>query len=753
MIRVDRNKQEMPKTLNSPRVLDQLSALERFYSLPDEERFQSKVPGSLPGPTRSMVSSALLSLFDGKCAYCESRISATPSGTNVDHFRPTRNARGKDNEASEQHYWWLSIEWRNLYACCRECNNYKRNNFPVVGNRANIGTRYDEVIAIENQLLIDPCNEDPEEEFLYLASGEILNRTERGEVTIQILQLNRKDLIYDRRAELEHLYNKWQNIIRYWENNKKLVNEYLKEWEGIVTSKTGEPFLGMKRYFIKSFLDLDEEIKDYFYSRSFEMPAKEGKQEPHWGPTKLDTLKIIPLDDFVSGFQSDVLKKSTEEEEDKIDISTYKNVFLEKLVIENFKCFENFSIPLDKGEKSVDSSQSWVALLGENGVGKSSILQLIALCLTDEEYLRKLDIKPYSELLLNPDKEAKIELYLVGKKEPIRVDISTNSIRTSNKKPLAVVLGYGSTRLPENSKIKKEKGSGAVRIQNLFDSTCALVNVEEWVSKLNDKDFARVAGALKDLIETDRKFRVKRTEPDEKGNRRLVVNNGEQDLSFKNLSDGYRTIITLAADIMEKFMKQGELLEFNAAEGIVLIDELGTHLHPRWKMRVVKKLRMTFKYLQFIVSTHEPLCIVGMRDKEVTVIKRDNENKIVYNNDLPSPEGFSVEQILTSEFFGLQSTVDPDLEEEFDEYYRLLAKKKSSALNPEEENRMVELQLSVKKLNHMGKTLRDDLAYHAIDELLAEKKAGLLKINSDDLRPEAVKRVKLIWEELKKNDL
>ena len=62
--------------------------------------------------------------------------------------------------------------------------------------------------------------------------------------------------------------------------------------------------------------------------------------------------------------------------------------------------------------------------------------------------------------------------------------------------------------------------------------------------------------------------------------------------------------------------------------------------------------------VQFISSTHDPLCLRGMKDGEVRVLYRSGENTIEVLHDLPPISTLRIEQILTSEYFGLSSTED-----------------------------------------------------------------------------------------------
>ena len=178
---------------------------------------------------------------------------------------------------------------------------------------------------------------------------------------------------------------------------------------------------------------------------------------------------------------------------------------------------------------------------------------------------------------------------------------------------------------------------------------------------------------------------------------------------------------------METFV--GEMTSFDLVEGMVIIDEIGTHLHPRWRMEVVERLRRAFPKIQFVVTTHEPLCLRGLRDGETVVLTKDSENEIIALTDLPDPSELRVDQILTSDFFGLKSTIDPSTEKLFDEYYSLLAIDDDKKTE-EQKNRLLSLSVSIPKIKHLGDNLRDEIICYVVDELLAKKnEKGRTKIN------------------------
>ena len=89
---------------------------------------------------------------------------------------------------------------------------------------------------------------------------------------------------------------------------------------------------------------------------------------------------------------------------------------------------------------------------------------------------------------------------------------------------------------------------------------------------------------------------------------------------WSELSDGYHVFIALVADIARRAVM---LNEFDGAdaparvEGVVLIDELDLHLHPRWQRVAVPRLRDAFPRLQFIITTHSPQVLSSAKNRQV----------------------------------------------------------------------------------------------------------------------------------------
>ena len=91
-------------------------------------------------------------------------------------------------------------------------------------------------------------------------------------------------------------------------------------------------------------------------------------------------------------------------------------------------------------------------------------------------------------------------------------------------------------------------------------------------------------------------------------------------LPLSNLSDGYRSIIKLASDIAYRAIKLNPHLGIDTVKktkGIVLIDEIDMHLHPKWQQKIVADLKTAFPNLQFIATTHSPFIVQSLNADEI----------------------------------------------------------------------------------------------------------------------------------------
>jgi len=272
----------------------------------------------------------------------------------------------------------------------------------------------------------------------------------------------------------------------------------------------------------------------------------------------------------------------------------------------------------------------------------------------------------------------------------------------------ATVLAYGSNRsFKRGMRARKQEGGTS----GLFDPNWRLPNPEKWLNTLDPGLFPPIARALGEMLSLPDGAYL-----EHRGKAVVIVDTVHKtETPLTQHSDGYRSIFATAVDMLSGLLDRGDVM---AREGVVLIDEIETHLHPRWKMRLMSALRKTLPKVQFIVTTHDPLCLRAMGAGEVEVMARGEDNRIGLVPGLPDPSSLRIDQILTSEHFGMRSTLDPDFEALFDRYYQLLRRIQTDpSLGPEIE----QLRNQINARQRIGQTEREQLLLEAIDRHLATR--------------------------------
>lgn len=702
MIKIE--KQNAPDYLNSSTVDLAIEKMEDFFAA--KNRSQKRYDWPFNAEIDKRLKVHLHEVFHGKCGYCEIKIDHPELGT-VDRYRPNNGVRDK-NEFYQDLYWWLTFEWNNLIYACKECNQYKGNYFPIKGRRAlNEKDDYEN----EHRMLLNPYLDETGKHLNYIHSndGHIDALTDEGNQTIELLRLNRTNLLEGRRKARKEIIEAVESLVIGKQIDSPSVKKYLGniyELEDLSIE-----FLSYKRFVLLNELDT----------------------EPFLG-------QIIGLEDFQTDdnwFREK--EKPTKREGLWKDLIKSDYFPIEYIHIKNFKSIDNLRIDFKEDELN---KKSWLFLLGENGVGKSSILQAIAVGL-------KLDRKLIEPLIPSLIKKGKRTAEITIKERNNENIIYTKLVRKTATVEQSggfnsYLIGYGSLRLSvDEIESSSPKDTSKISYQNLFKPTKALNDVTKWLRSIhrNDVDFFdRIAISIKQLL------------PHDKSDTNLSIKNGEivlgnSETLFAELSDGYKSTITLAIDIMMKLSDAQS--DMKVMSGIVLIDELGNQLHPRWQMRIVRQLREVFPNINFIISTHHPLCLRGAERKEILLL-RNIDNQVISNTELPDPASLRVDQILASEFFGLSSLVDPEIEAKFNRYYELLAK--NNDITPSERTEIDELKDFLRNKKQLGTSLREELMYTVIDRLLAEKVAfNKNTLDRDSLKEEAVKRVKEVWKNLNLN--
>lgn len=98
-------------------------------------------------------------------------------------------------------------------------------------------------------------------------------------------------------------------------------------------------------------------------------------------------------------------------------------------------------------------------------------------------------------------------------------------------------------------------------------------------------------------------------------------------LSVDQLSDGIRSVLAMVGDLAYRCIRLNPHLGSKAPSkttGVVLIDEVDMHLHPRWQQRILQALQTSFPSIQFVVTTHSPQVITTVARENLRVIHEED---------------------------------------------------------------------------------------------------------------------------------
>jgi predicted ATPase len=438
-------------------------------------------------------------------------------------------------------------------------------------------------------------------------------------------------------------------------------------------------------------------------------------------------------------------------------------MWVEEVSLENIKSCEKTTIKL--GGK--DSPYKWVTLLGENGGGKSTILQSLGLLLAgpesinqllprptgwvrDETKLGKLSIKIHQgdkdpntfggetrtrrsfgyTFLLTGSQNITIrnkvytEPNVVENKDKVLEWLRQNALNSKEKGWFAV--GFGAfRRLTRVSQILVPFLQTPQRFTNFltqFNENEPLAAFEQWLVYLDYrivKDKNKQAkrhkelgiNAINRLLPEGNKFDSVTSEG------KILFDVNGQKVPTIGLSDGFRSVLALGGDLiwrlLEAFPESPDPLK---EEGVVLIDELDIHLHPKWQRDIAGWLRAQFPNLQFIVATHSPLITISAGKDAVTYkLFIDETNKTTQITKIDDIYKMNVDEILKSEAFNLISSYSPQIETKIKKYEALRRKPDKSS---SEQDDLFNLQIELKPvLGIKDKTPLEE----EIDKFLAEK--------------------------------
>lgn len=413
-----------------------------------------------------------------------------------------------------------------------------------------------------------------------------------------------------------------------------------------------------------------------------------------------------------------------------------------QLELQNFRCF---------GHKVFDFSDQFNVIIGDNGTGKTAFSDALGLIIAvfiyrlaeirENTFQDKSQIQ-YSDIrqVRNQKIEWKLPVNLFCKSiiNDVQIEWSTTRINSrinsinqslnifqfadylrekvnnSQNINLPLVAYYGTGRLwrvKKNNQELENMRNSTTRQSRFWGYTESLDPISNLILDWFEFEIRFGEGsvtthpAILNALSTcqiDNWIEIKYNDREDN----LVVRslNGNSQI-FNNLSDGVKNMVGMVADIAYRAAVLNPHLESEAARltpGIVLIDEIDLHLHPKWQRRVVEDLKRTFPKIQFFATTHSEHIIQSLRDGElidlnepdlIPAAEYENKNiEYITENVMHVPHPYRNER-----YQRMMETAE--------KYYQML--ENANNTSPEElENLKIELDELIEPYS-------DDVAYHA----------------------------------------
>lgn len=166
---------------------------------------------------------------------------------------------------------------------------------------------------------------------------------------------------------------------------------------------------------------------------------------------------------------------------------------------------------------------------------------------------------------------------------------------------------------------------------------------------------------------------------------------GKKALSLGQLPDGVRSTLGWIAD----YLRRQEIFAWEAGQpglrkGILLIDEVDAHLHPKWQRHILPAMRAAFPEVQIIVTTHSPFVIASCREARVHVLELDEKGRATARPPIPAPVGQRIGATI-KDIFGVSSDYDVETEAELNEWNDLERRRLRDGLSEVEAMRFEQL--------------------------------------------------------------
>lgn len=335
-------------------------------------------------------------------------------------------------------------------------------------------------------------------------------------------------------------------------------------------------------------------------------------------------------------------------------------MFLKNINAKNFKGFEDIT---------VDFSQGINLLIGNNGSGKTSLIDALAIGLgamfsttsgmqgktlyndTVRRIYRKEGDATHSfvpqfpqqisyELQWDDERKYSVSMSRDNEDDSERMadfDLMNffSSVLNDNGKKLPIlclqnfdrdwhtspVVGKRDFMVTAGMTLRKDGYQECLmgkRIEEVIQNWCLKMSFLEYQKKHTVHEYQLFQNTIKKfmaiMLETSDDIKIEYS-IETQG---MEITIGERKDSIYNLSTGYRAILSMIMELAYRAAVLNPSMEdFSELEGVVLIDEIDAHLHPKWQWKILDAIRQVFPCVQFIIATHSPIVISSIKDARI----------------------------------------------------------------------------------------------------------------------------------------
>ena len=300
-------------------------------------------------------------------------------------------------------------------------------------------------------------------------------------------------------------------------------------------------------------------------------------------------------------------------------------------------CLTNIG-PFDRLD--LDLEPSWNVLLGDNGVGKTVVLRAIAAALCGEAA----DQTTVTRLLRSGADSGSIRLKVEGRDYTVDLKRDPDGnvrIVSASLSPLKydnwLVLGFPALRsIPwDRPKGPSNPKPGAPSADDLLpilrgEPDARIADIKQWLVNLDyasgsEPQPSRSGKLLEEFFEV-----LQRLTPDlrlslhsiDRKTMEITIQTDGGLVPLEAISQGTGSVMCWIGTLLERLSEAGNPEEPKQSVGLVLIDEIDAHMHPKWQQLFVEAFRGQFKTVQVIATTHSPLIVGSLTPREIWLVHR-----------------------------------------------------------------------------------------------------------------------------------